>query len=79
MELLMINKISPRPSLLKRGREKAEMPHSFTRRALIFLGMVNWPRDLISVVNGFIACTLNLHIFYLNSEYQNSETIAILF
>jgi hypothetical protein len=32
MELLMINKISPRPSLLKRGREKAEMTHSITRR-----------------------------------------------
>jgi predicted nucleotidyltransferase len=31
----MINKISPRPSLLKRGREKAEMTHSITRRALI--------------------------------------------
>ena len=39
----MIYKISPRPSLpsgqklralLKRGREKAEMPHSITRRAL---------------------------------------------
>jgi len=29
----MIYKISPRPSLLKRGREKAEMPHSITRRA----------------------------------------------
>ena len=30
----MIYKISPRPSLLKRGREKAEMTHSVTRRAV---------------------------------------------
>ncbi len=30
----MIYKISPRPSLLKRGREKAEMTHSITQRAL---------------------------------------------
>jgi hypothetical protein len=29
----MIYKISPHPSLLKRGREKAEMTHSVTRRA----------------------------------------------
>ena len=33
MELLMIYKISPHPSLLKRGRKKAEMTHSITRRA----------------------------------------------
>ena len=29
----MIYKIYPHPSLLKRGREKAEMTHSITRRA----------------------------------------------
>jgi len=29
----MIYKISPHPSLPKRGREKAEMTHSITRRA----------------------------------------------
>jgi hypothetical protein len=35
MELLMIYKISPHPSLLKRGRKKAEMAHSITRRVTI--------------------------------------------
>jgi hypothetical protein len=35
MELLMIYKISPHPSLLKRGREKAEMTHSIPRRPFI--------------------------------------------
>jgi hypothetical protein len=30
----MINKISPHPSLLKRGREKGETTQSITRRAL---------------------------------------------
>ena len=34
LELLMIHKISPFPSLLKRGK-KAEMVHSITRRAVI--------------------------------------------
>ena len=29
----MIYKISPHPSLLKRGREKVDMTHSITRRA----------------------------------------------
>jgi len=33
MELFMIYKISPHPSLPKRGREKVEMTHSITRRA----------------------------------------------
>ena len=32
----MINKISPRPSLLKRGKEKAKMTHSITQRAKKF-------------------------------------------
>jgi hypothetical protein len=35
MELLMIYKISPHPSLSKRGREKVEMTHSITRRVKI--------------------------------------------
>ena len=34
----MIYKISPHPSLLKRGREKAEMTHSITLKA-----QVNYP------------------------------------
>ena len=34
MELLMIYKISPHPSLLKRGRKKVDMTHSITRRAI---------------------------------------------
>ena len=37
MELLVIHKISPDPSLPKRGREKAEMPRSITRRAGMIL------------------------------------------
>ncbi len=32
MELLMIYKISPHPSLPKRGRKEIEMTHSITRR-----------------------------------------------
>jgi hypothetical protein len=36
----MIYKISPRPSLLKRGREKAEITHSITRRAIVFRGFL---------------------------------------
>ena len=40
MELLMIYKISPHPSLLKRGRKKAEMTHSITRRTFLFKALL---------------------------------------
>jgi len=36
----MIDKISPHPSLPKRGREKEEMTHSNTRRAKIIRSLV---------------------------------------
>ena len=47
----MIYKISPRPSLLKRGKEKAEMPHSITRRARKIKGTLSkktWEVSLLA-------------------------------
>jgi predicted nucleic acid-binding protein len=38
----MIYKISPHPSLLKRGKEKAEITHSITQRTLL----INDPRHI---------------------------------
>ena len=49
MELLIIYKISPHPSLLKRGREKAEMTHSVTRRAK-FLKFVIYILQLVETL-----------------------------
>jgi len=46
MELSMIYKISPNPSLPKRGKEKVKMIHSITRRANILILLRK--RDLIT-------------------------------
>jgi hypothetical protein len=46
------------------GMIESICPNSRKLMTLIFLGVVNWPRDLTSAVMGLAVCTLFLPLFF---------------